>query len=76
MLRRKASTFEVTEDANDRFCDRMSKLQEDTVFHLGDCAGARSYYFSPDGKTYLRAAATRTTVSEQTSFPLSDYMIG
>lgn len=73
--RRNATTFEVSEEASDRFCDRMSKLQEDTVFHRGDCAGARSYYFSPDGKTYLRAAATRTTVSEQTCFPLSDYVI-
>ncbi|MET0896313.1 MAG: NAD(P)/FAD-dependent oxidoreductase [Mycobacterium sp.] len=73
--RRDATTFEVTEEANERFCSRLSKLQHNTVFHLGDCSNSRSYYFSPDGSTYLRASSTRTTVSEQTSFPLSDYSI-
>ncbi|WP_197383086.1 flavin-containing monooxygenase [Mycolicibacterium mengxianglii] len=70
-----ATTFEVTEDANERFCSRLSRLQRNTVFHRGDCANSRSYYFSPDGQTYLRATSTRTTVSEQTSFPLTDYAI-
>jgi cation diffusion facilitator CzcD-associated flavoprotein CzcO len=74
--RRNATTFEVTEEANDRFCDRLGKLQYNTVFHLGACANSRSYYFSPSGQTYLRATSTRTTVSEQTRFPLSDYAIG
>ena len=74
--RRNATTFEVTEEANDRFCDRLGKLQQNTVFHLGDCANSRSYYFSPTGETYLRATSTRTTVSEQTRFPLTDYAIG
>ncbi len=74
--RRSATTFEVTEEANDRFCDRLGKLQQNTVFHLGDCANSRSYYFGPTGETYLRATSTRTTVSEQTRFPLTDYAIG
>ena len=74
--RRNATTFEVTEEANDRFCDRLGKLQQNTVFHLGDCANSRSYYFGPTGETYLRATSTRTTVSEQTRFPLTDYAIG
>lgn len=73
LRRRGAATFEVTEEANERFCDRLSALQHNTVFHLGDCSTSRSYYFSPDGRTYLRATATRTTVTEQTRFPLSDY---
>ena len=73
--RKDAEVFEVTEEACDAFCNRMSRAQEDTVFHRGDCGSARSYYFSPDGKTYLRAAATRTTVSEQLCFPLTDYVI-
>jgi cation diffusion facilitator CzcD-associated flavoprotein CzcO len=72
---RNATTFEVTEEANDGFRDRMSSLQHNTVFYRGDCASSRSYYFGPDGKTYLRATSTRTTVSEQTRFPLSDYAI-
>ncbi len=46
-----------------------------TVFRQGDCARSRSYYFSPHGDTYLRATSTRTTVSEQNQFPMSDYII-
>lgn len=73
LRRRNAATFEVTEDANERFCSRLSALQHNTVFHRGNCGTSRSYYFSPDGETYLRATGTRTTVTEQTRFPLSDY---
>ena len=73
--RREATTFEVTEDANERFCTRLSKLQSNTVFKRGDCSNSRSYYFSPDGDTYLRATSTRTSVTEQLNFPLSDYSI-
>ncbi|WP_193048135.1 flavin-containing monooxygenase [Mycolicibacterium baixiangningiae] len=75
LRRRNASTFEVTEDANARFLDRMTKLQRNTVLHQGDCANARSYYFSPGGETFLRATSTHNTVTEQTRFPLSDYVI-
>jgi cation diffusion facilitator CzcD-associated flavoprotein CzcO len=75
LRRRNATTFEVTEPANARFLDRMSKLQRNTVLHQGDCARARSYYFSPSGETFLRATSTHNTVSEQTRFPLSDYAI-
>ena len=70
-----ATTFEVTEEANERFRQRMSSLQRNTVFHLGNCAGARSYYFGPHGDTYLRATSTKTTVSEQDTFSLSDYAL-
>jgi cation diffusion facilitator CzcD-associated flavoprotein CzcO len=73
--RRNATSFEVTVEANARFRERMSKLQQNTVFVRGDCANSRSYYFGPHGETYLRATSTRTTVSEQTRFPLSDYAI-
>jgi cyclohexanone monooxygenase len=74
--RRDAATFEVTEEANERFCSRLSALQRNTVFHRGNCSTSRSYYFSPDGQTYLRASATHTTVNEQTRFPLEDYSFG
>jgi cyclohexanone monooxygenase len=71
--RRDATIFEVTEEANDRFCDRLGKLQYESVFHLGDCARSRSYYFAPDGRTYVRTLPTRTSVTDQMRFPLSDY---
>lgn len=73
LKRRNAATFEVTPEANARFRDRMSKLLGKTVFGLGDCAGSRSYYFSPSGETLVRPASTRQTNRENDTFPLSDY---
>lgn len=73
--RRDAITFEVTEDANARFRERMSKLLDKTVFGRGDCARSRSYYFSPSGETLVRPASTNQTNRENETFPLSDYTI-
>ena len=36
--RRGAMTFEVTEDANTRYLDRMTELVGHSVFNLGNCA--------------------------------------
>ncbi|QZT64964.1 flavin-containing monooxygenase [Mycolicibacterium austroafricanum] len=71
--RRNATTFEVTEAANNAFSDRMEALQQNTLLHLGNCAGSRSYYFGPNGETVLRPTTTRTVLAEQASFSLSDY---
>lgn len=71
--RRGASTFEVTEEANARFRDRMSGQLENTVFRLGECAGSRSYYFSPSGETLVRPASTNETNRENDTFALTDY---
>jgi cation diffusion facilitator CzcD-associated flavoprotein CzcO len=73
--RRNGTTFEVTEEANARFLERMTTLQQTTVLHQADCTQARSYYFSPNGETFLRATSTHKTVSEQNHFPMSDYAI-
>jgi cyclohexanone monooxygenase len=75
LQQRDATTFEVTEDANGRFRERMSKLLGKTVFGSGDCARSRSYYFSPSGETLVRPASTGQTNRENDTFPLSDYMI-
>mgnify|MGYP000884513702 FL=1 len=74
--RRGATTFEVTEEGTDRFCDRFSQLQHNAVYHLGDCANSRSYYFAPNGKTYVRVIPTRESVTAQSRFPLTDYTFG
>lgn len=75
-LRRGATTFEVTEEANTRFLDRMTELLDKTVFYAGDCATSRSYYFNPSGEaTLLRPTSTRNAVRDQSRFPLSDYAI-
>lgn len=73
LRRRNATSFEVTEDANDRFRDRMDALQRNTLLHLGNCSSSRSYYFGPNGETVLRPTTTRTVLAEQATFPLNDY---
>jgi cation diffusion facilitator CzcD-associated flavoprotein CzcO len=77
LRRRGATEFEVTEEANARFEDRMTKLLERSLFSLGDCATSRSYYFNPDGEpTLLRPTSTRNAIREGSRFPLSDYRFG
>ncbi|GAS86793.1 flavin-containing monooxygenase [Mycolicibacterium brisbanense] len=72
--RRGATTFEVTEEANARYLDLMTELLGDSLFTLGDCASARSYYFNPSGEaTLLRPMTTRRAVADASRFPLSDY---
>ena len=74
--RRGATTFEVTEEANARFLDRMTELLGDSVWTIGNCATSRSYYFNPSGEaTLLRPMSTRTAIKEASEFPLSDYQI-
>ena len=72
--RRGASTFEITEEANDRFLERMTELLGDSLFTLGNCATARSYYFNPSGEaTLLRPSSTRTAIREASTYPVTDY---
>ncbi|TGD89063.1 NAD(P)/FAD-dependent oxidoreductase [Mycolicibacterium sp. CH28] len=74
--RRGATTFEITEDANARYLDRMTELLGDTLFTQGNCATARSYYFNSSGEAaLLRPMTTRTAVREASTYPVSDYHI-
>ncbi len=74
--RRGATTFEITEDANARYLDRMTELLGDSLFTVGNCASARSYYFDPSGEpTLLRPMSTRDAITEASTFPVSDYQI-
>ena len=73
LKRRNANTFEVTDDANSRFRQRMSSMLGKTVFGQGDCTRSRSYYFSPTGETLVRPASTNQTNHENDNFPLTDY---
>ena len=74
LQRRRATTFEVTDEANNAFSERMSNLLGDTVFGSGDCARSRSYYFSPSGETLVRPASTNQTNRENDNFPFTDYV--
>ena len=72
--RRGASSFEVTERANDEFLAKVTTSLEDSVFYRGDCATARSYYFNQHGEAaLLRPNSTLTTHRQATRFPLGDY---
>lgn len=74
--RRGATTFEVSEEANTRYLDRMTELLGDSLFTLGNCASARSYYYNPAGEpTLLRPTTTETAIREASEFPLSDYIL-
>ena len=76
MQRTGARTFEVTEEANARFLDRMLTLLDDSVFLLGNCANSRSYWFNSSGEAPLfRPTTVRQAVKEQQHFPLSDYAL-
>jgi len=76
LQRRDAHTFEITEEANARFLERMTRLLADSVFYLGNCAGSRSYWFNHSGEAPLfRPTSARRAVKEQQRFPLSDYAI-
>jgi cation diffusion facilitator CzcD-associated flavoprotein CzcO len=70
------TTFEVTEEANTRFLDRMTERLDNSVFYRGDCANSRSYYFNPSGEaSLLRPTSTANAVRDGSQFPLSDYQI-
>ncbi len=76
MKQRGATTFEVTEEANTRYLDRMTELLGESLFLNADCASARSYYFNPSGEpTLLRPMSTRKAIKEAGEFPLTDYQI-
>ena len=71
---RGATTFEVTEEANSRFLDQMLEQVGDTVFAVGQCSAARSYYFNPHGEaTLLRPMTAKAAIEQASEFPLTDY---
>ena len=76
-MRRDGKTeFEVTEEANARFLARMKHNLDDSVFTLGSCSTARSYYFNQHGEaTLLRPTSTIGAFREAARFPLSDYAL-
>jgi cation diffusion facilitator CzcD-associated flavoprotein CzcO len=74
LRRRGAKTFEVTEQANDAFLDRVTNKLGDSVFYRGQCQTSRSYYFDPHGEaSILRPTSTLNARREAGSFPLDDY---
>lgn len=71
---RDARVFEVSEQADLGFTQRMLELMPATVFERGDCATARSYYFNNAGDAVLlRPASPGAGMRAHRTFPLSDY---
>ena len=54
--RRGATTFEVTEDANTAFLDRMTELLGDSLFTIGNCATVALVLLQPGGRADAAAA--------------------
>jgi cation diffusion facilitator CzcD-associated flavoprotein CzcO len=75
MRERGAEVFEITQRANDEFLDRMrAKVAQNSVFSLGQCATAHSYYFNQHGEaTLLRPTSTISAQRAANRFPLRDY---
>ncbi|WP_112265049.1 flavin-containing monooxygenase [Lentzea terrae] len=75
MHARGAAVFEVTQRANDQFLHRMrTKVTQNSVFSLGQCATAHSYYFNQHGEaTLLRPTSTISAHRAAGRFPLEDY---
>ncbi|KUI39138.1 NAD(P)/FAD-dependent oxidoreductase [Mycobacterium sp. GA-2829] len=65
-------TFEVTEEANARYHERMSRKLGNMVYFRGNCAASRSYHFRGDA-TIVRPASRRRAVHDADRFPVSDY---
>ena len=72
--RRGATTFEVSDPANEEFLGWVTERLDDSVFGLGSCATARSYYFNQHGEAaLLRPSSTLNTHKEAATFPVEDY---
>jgi len=74
MKKRGATTFEVKQEANDEFLERMTEKVGHSIFALGSCTTANSYYFNQHGEaTLLRPTSTLNAYREASSFPVDDY---
>jgi cation diffusion facilitator CzcD-associated flavoprotein CzcO len=74
LRRRGAQTFEVTQSANDEFLERVTAKLADSVFYVGRCETARSYYFNQHGEAaILRPTSTINAFREAERFPLDAY---
>jgi cation diffusion facilitator CzcD-associated flavoprotein CzcO len=72
---RGANTFEVDARANARFLAEMTEKVGGSVFALGQCETANSYYFNQHGEaTLLRPSSTISAHRRASSFPVDDYV--
>ena len=75
LRKREAATFEVDPLANAKFLAEMTDKVGSSVFALGQCATANSYYFNQHGEaTLLRPSSTVVAHRRAVSFPVDDYI--
>ncbi len=72
--RRQTPVVEVRRQlAEDWTADAVSRLGR-SLWHVGNCAGARSYYFDHHGDTpFLRPTSARRALADAANFPLDAY---
>jgi cation diffusion facilitator CzcD-associated flavoprotein CzcO len=72
--RRGATAVEVTPEATERFMSLIDKRLAGSLWAVGSCATANSYYYDHHGDTpYLRPTSSWQARRAAASFPLDDY---
>jgi cation diffusion facilitator CzcD-associated flavoprotein CzcO len=69
-----ATYVEVTEEATDRYHERVLERMSGSIWFSNGCDGANSYYFDHHGDVpYMRPTSGREAMKAARSFRLSDY---
>lgn len=70
---RRATRVEISQDAHDRYMQRMWAGRKLSVFKDPSCAGANSYYFDHHGDTPFRPSTSLGVWWRSRRLPMSDY---
>ncbi len=74
MRKKGATSFEVTEAAKNAFMAKMDRNQSNTIFTVGSCQTANSYYFNPHGvASILRLTPTLNGMIRSRTYSTSAY---
>jgi hypothetical protein len=72
--RRGATAVEVKEDAAERWTRFVTERLSRSLWAVGSCANANSYYFDHHGDTpFLRPTSSKQAWHAAQTFPLDDY---
>jgi cation diffusion facilitator CzcD-associated flavoprotein CzcO len=75
--RREATAVEVREEAAERWTSFAVQRLSRSLWSLGSCATANSYYFDQHGDTpFLRPTSSKQALHAARTFPLDDYVFG
>jgi cation diffusion facilitator CzcD-associated flavoprotein CzcO len=72
--RRSATAIEIKEEAAERWTRFVTERLSRSLWHVGSCANAHSYYFDHHGDTpFLRPTSSEQAWRAARTFPLEDY---